>query len=112
MVKKMWEIIASIIWTCFTVYVIWYFAYAKHFAPITYNEAKILWKIHRKNSNCNGRRWREIKRKDEIVGFECECGYKHIQRRPIVSELPNTENHMANPQSLAIKKLHNTYEPA
>jgi len=106
----MWEIIASIIWACFAIYTIWYFTCAKHFAPITYNEARILWKIHIKNANCNGRRWREIRCKDAIIGFECECGYKHIQRRPIISKLPNAENCIANPQSLAIKKLHNTYE--
>ncbi|MGB9741207.1 MAG: hypothetical protein ACP5IM_06560 [Candidatus Bathyarchaeia archaeon] len=106
----MWEILASIVWACFATYTIWYFTSAKNFAPITYNEARILWKIHKKTANCNGRKWREIKHKDAIVGFECECGYKHIQRRPIIRELPKVENHMANP-SFAIQKLHNAYEP-
>ncbi|MEM3578277.1 MAG: hypothetical protein QXX51_07520 [Candidatus Bathyarchaeia archaeon] len=106
----MWEIITSTIWACFAAYATWYFTYAKHFAPITYNEARILWKIHKQNTNCNGRRWREIKRKEAIVGFECECGYKHIQRRPIVSELPNTKTTLGDTRNMAIKKLHTTYE--
>lgn len=109
----MWEIITSTVWAGFAIYTVWYFAYAKHFAPITYNEARILWKIHKQSANCNGKRWREIKRKNAIVGFECECGYKHIQRRPIVSELPEppeTETHLRNTKNIAIKKLHAPYE--
>ncbi|MGB9693363.1 MAG: hypothetical protein ACPLYF_00800, partial [Fervidobacterium sp.] len=29
-----------------------------------------------------------IKRRGKIIGFKCECGYKHIQKRPIVASTP------------------------
>jgi hypothetical protein len=29
-----------------------------------------------------------IKRGNKIIGFECECGFRHIQRRPIVAGAP------------------------
>ena len=72
------------LWVCFAVYAIWYFASAKRHAPLTPDEAKLLWKIHKQNIKCSARKWREIKRGDKIIGFECECGYKHIQRRPMI----------------------------
>jgi hypothetical protein len=82
------EIFGIALWTAFVIYTTWYFTSAKHYAPITSAEAKILWKIHRRNSGCEGRKWRELKRGGKIVGFECECGQKHIQRRPIVVRAP------------------------
>jgi len=107
----MWEIlIVSALWVGFAAYATWYFTSAKHFAPITLSEARILWKIHRQNVQCNARRWREIRRGGKIVGFECECGYKHVQRRPIVGNTPTINVQSQNPQNSALAKLHTTYE--
>lgn len=72
------------LWVCFAVYAIWYFTSAKRHAPLTPNEAKLLWKIHKQNIKCGAKKWRELKRGDRIIGFECECGYKHVQKRPII----------------------------
>lgn len=88
-VKNMLIIILSAIWASFTCYLIWYVTVAKHNVPITRDDAKTLWKIHKKTSNCNGHKWRPISlRGDKIAGFECECGYKYRQKRPIVSSMP------------------------
>jgi hypothetical protein len=97
------EIIASIIWAGFAAYAIWYFAVAKHYAPLTLNEAKILWKIHKQTTNCHSKMWREIRRGKKIVGFECECGYKHIQKRPIRANKPSPT---VNTQLSIIRELH------
>jgi len=78
----------STLWACFAVYVIWYFTSAKHYAPITPNEAKILWKIHKQNTQCDAGAWREIRRGGNMVGFECKCGYKHVQKRLITANTP------------------------
>lgn len=78
------EIWMPILWVCFGVYVTWYVASAKHHASLTLAEARMLWKIHKQNAECNARKWREIRRGDKIVGFQCECGYKHVQKRPLV----------------------------
>ncbi|MGC8895880.1 MAG: hypothetical protein ACP5LB_03800 [Candidatus Bathyarchaeia archaeon] len=82
------EMFAFASWTTFIVYATWYFTSAKDYAPLTTYEAKILWKIHKQNIGCNGKKWQIIKRGGKIVGFKCECGYKHIQKRPIIASPP------------------------
>ncbi len=82
------EILMSGLWISFTAYAVWFTLLAKHYAPLTPTDVRILWRIHKQNIRCSSRRWREIKRGNEVVGFECECGYKHIQKRPIVAHEP------------------------
>jgi len=61
------------------------FSLAKRSAPITANDAKVIWTMHKKTAHCSGHKWQPIKRKkDKIVGFRCECGYKYTQKRPLV----------------------------
>ncbi|MCW3993937.1 MAG: hypothetical protein NWE85_05175 [Candidatus Bathyarchaeota archaeon] len=81
----MLEILMPTMWTCFTVYAAWYFTSAKHYAPLTLNEARLLWRIHKNNTRCTSRKWNEIRHSGSIIGFKCECGYKHVQKRPVVS---------------------------
>jgi hypothetical protein len=108
MVKIMIEIFALTLWAGFTTYMTWYFTSAKHYAPITSDEAKTLWKIHKQNIGCNAKKWREISRRGKTIGFECECGYKHIQRRPIVTNTP-----AANAQTeTALDRIHTSYKSA
>jgi hypothetical protein len=97
------EILVFASWTALVVYATWYFTSAKHYAPLTPYEARILWKIHKQNIKCNGRKWQIIKRGGKIIGFKCECGYKHLQRRPIVISLPPVTTHT---QTSIIEKLH------
>jgi hypothetical protein len=82
------ETLVAIVWGAFIAYAIWYFTMAKHYAPLTQEEAIVLWKIHKQNANCHSTRWRKIKPGGKIVGFECECGYRHIQKRPITKSTP------------------------
>ena len=93
----MLEIIVPALWTLFAVYIVWYCTSAKHYAPITSTEAKMLWVLHRNGVRCNAKRWREVRRIGKIVGFECECGHKHIQKRPIVSSAPALQIDAKNP---------------
>ncbi len=95
MVKSMIEIlmsnlwiVAPALWACFTAYVVWYSTKAKSYAPLTQVEAKQLWTIHRQNLKCGSKKWRQIRNHDKTVGFECGCGHKHLQKRPIVSNSP------------------------
>ena len=82
------EILTFVVWSCFIAYIAWYFTVARSLAPITTEEARILWRIHRKDHNCNSEEWRVIKHGNKIVGFICTCGYKYLQRRPIVGGSP------------------------
>jgi hypothetical protein len=84
----MWETLAFIFWTCFVAYATWYLTLAKYTAPISVEEARLLWKIHRQSINCNAKKWREIKHHGKIVGFQCGCGYKHVQQKPLVARPP------------------------
>jgi hypothetical protein len=85
MFESIFETAAFGLWTVFVVYLTWYFTKAKHYAPLTPREAQFLWRIHKDSLNCRARRWREIEFKGMMIGFECECGFKHVQRRPIVA---------------------------
>jgi hypothetical protein len=72
------------IWIGLGAYVVWYFASAKNCVPLTNQEARLLWKIHKQSTECNARKWQQIKRRGKIIGFKCGCGYKYIQKRPII----------------------------
>ncbi|MEM2093620.1 MAG: hypothetical protein QXE16_04995, partial [Candidatus Bathyarchaeia archaeon] len=60
----------------------------KHYAPLSIEEAQLLWKIHKQRDNCNSKTWSEIHRSGKMVGFRCGCGYKHIQKRPVKTPTP------------------------
>ena len=94
--SNLWLIMPSI-WACLVVYAIWYSTKAKHFAPITSSEARTLWVIHYQNSNCGAKKWRQVKHKGQTVGFECGCGYRHVQRRPITAHVPPASVAMRTP---------------
>jgi hypothetical protein len=81
------------VWAFFTGYLVWYVTSAKHDAPITVNDARVLWKMHKQNTNCAGHKCRRITCKSgKVLGFECECGYKYTQKRLIVSSLPKVND--------------------
>lgn len=80
-------------WAAFMIYLIWYFAKAKHYAPLSMEEAQLLWKIHKARDDCNSKTWSEIHRGGKMVGFRCGCGYKHIQKRPV--KAPKTTSTMS-----------------
>jgi hypothetical protein len=71
-------------------------------APITVDQAKVMWAMHRKASRCGGHKWEPIKRKqDKVVGFRCQCGYQYTQKRPLVcGSLKQDAEHSERPTSL------------
>jgi hypothetical protein len=106
----MLEILFPVIWPCLGVYSAWYFTSAKRYAPITRAEARALWHIHRQNAKCHAKKCKEIKRRGRIVGFECDCGYKHYQKRPIVGNGPASTLRLEDPEYSAFDSLHTTYK--
>jgi hypothetical protein len=81
-------VVVPALWACLAAYATWYFTKAKSYSPLTQTEARQLWAIHRHNTNCNGRKWRRVKKGKQTVGFQCECGYKHIQKKPLMAHTP------------------------
>ena len=104
----MLEILAFTSWTGFLAYALWYTTCAKHYAPITPKDARTLLKIHRQTTHCDARRWRDVKHGSKIVGFECECGYKHIQKRPLIGRAPAVQ---ASPEAPILGHLVNMPRP-
>jgi len=101
------EILMPALWTSFGAYALWYLTKAKSYAPITAEEARLLWTIHKRSSRCNGTEWQKITRGKKIVGFECRCGYKHVQKRPIVANVPQA---VPEPPVSTLDRLHSPYK--
>jgi hypothetical protein len=110
MIENMLQIFLPSIWACFAAYGIWYLTSAKHYVPITGNEARALWHIHKQNVPCNAKKCKEIRRGGKIVGFECACGYKQVQERPIVGSLPSSKIKFEDPECSTFDSLHTTYK--
>ncbi|MDG6223461.1 MAG: hypothetical protein IAX21_09580 [Candidatus Bathyarchaeota archaeon] len=58
---------------------------AKRIVPLTEKEAETLWKVHKQKTQCTAKDWKHLTRGTEIIGFECECGEKHIQKKHIIT---------------------------
>ncbi|MFP3984799.1 MAG: hypothetical protein ACLFU9_02355 [Candidatus Bathyarchaeia archaeon] len=81
------HILLPAFWACLALYVAWYLKSAR-FVPLSHKEARVLWKVHQNTALCNAARWSKIKRKNKVVGFQCACGYKHVQKRLVRDKLP------------------------
>jgi hypothetical protein len=57
----------------------------KRSEPLTVDEAKALWKIHKKTYRCGGHKWQAFKRRGgKLKGFQCEWGYDYSQKQPML----------------------------
>lgn len=66
-----------------------YFTKSKREASITRQDADILWKLHKRKTDCHGHKIQHLTLKNgQIKGFKCECGYRYIQKRPLLSQVP------------------------
>ena len=63
----------------------WLFFMAKKHQPISKKEVDMLWKSHRQFSRCKAKKYEKITYGGKIVGYKCECGYEHKQKRPIIN---------------------------
>ena len=73
------------IWLSLGFFIAWFLLSARIHVSLTPNETEMLWKFHKQNSNCKANNWNKIFRKKEIIGLTCECGYKHIQKKPLIN---------------------------
>lgn len=70
---------------CFGFYIGYLLLSARNVVPMTTEEIEILWKFHKQTKCCNAKTWHEITKKKELIGYECECGFKHIQKKPLIN---------------------------
>ena len=73
------------IWLSLGFVIAWFLLSAKRVVPLTLEEAETLWKFHKQKTGCRAESWREIARGNKIVGFECECGHKHVQKKHLIT---------------------------
>jgi hypothetical protein len=69
----------------FGFYIAYILLSARNVVPMTKEEAETLWKFHRQKDCCKAETWKEITKRKKIVGYECECGFKHIQNKHLVT---------------------------
>jgi hypothetical protein len=70
---------------CFGLYIAYILLSAKNIVPMNEEEAESLWKFHRATKCCGGEKWQKITKRNKLIGFECECGYKHVQKKPLIT---------------------------
>ena len=73
------------IWLSLGLATAWFFLAAKRVVPLFQKEAETLWKIHKQHTQCKAKSWTEIPKGNKIIGFECDCGHKHIQKKHIIT---------------------------
>jgi hypothetical protein len=73
------------IWLTLGLATAWFLLAAKRVVPLSREEAETLWKFHKQKTGCQAQSWSEIVRGEKLVGFKCECGYEHIQKRHIIT---------------------------
>ena len=69
---------------CFGFYLGYLLLAARNVVPMTKEEAIILWKIHKEKDCCKAETWHEIIEDEKLVGYECKCGFKQIQKKPLI----------------------------
>jgi hypothetical protein len=99
-------ILPQIIIGCSAIATAVYLAAAKQNSPITRKDANIIWKLHKQTSLCNSHKMQPLILKNgDMTGFQCQCGYRYIQKRPLLSRTP--ANLTQNPTN-ASKTLNGT----
>ena len=69
---------------CFGFYIAYIILSARHVVPMTVKDVETLWKFHKQAKCCQAETWHEIKKRKRLIGYQCECGYKHIQKKPLI----------------------------
>jgi len=77
-------------------------ATAKRNVPMTRREINLLFTLHKQTAHCSSHKMQPLMMKsDEIAGFQCECGYRYLQKRPYFSRSPKTSLEAIPGQNLA-----------
>lgn len=78
-------VLVPAIWLSLGFCIAWYILSAKRSVALSHEEAEMLWKVHRQRTQCNAKKCKKITSRGKIVGFKCECGHKHIQKKPLIN---------------------------
>lgn len=103
------SLLPQIVIACAAVAAALYLATAKRSAPLTKQEAAILWKIHKQRTNCQSSTWRPLTQRTTgvITGFKCECGCHYMQKVPLLGGRKQVQTPIYRQ-----KCIHARHEPA
>lgn len=73
------------VWISFGCAVAWFILSAKKHQPISNKEVEMLWKSHKHFNKCKAKEFEKISQGKKIIGYKCQCGYEHRQKRPIIN---------------------------
>ena len=73
------------VWITVGIVAAWFILSAKKHQAISANEVNMLWKSHKQFNKCKARKFEKIIKGKKIIGYKCECGYEHKQKRPIIN---------------------------
>lgn len=93
--RKMLEMLMWSFWLILGAYGMWYFFKAKDVQTLTLDNLILTWKLHKHQANCKAPRIQSLLTKHgEVVGFQCECGYKFLQTRLLTQKVPYSETNI------------------
>ena len=70
---------------CFGFYIGYLLLSARNVVPMTPEEAELLWRFHKQKDCCKAETWHEVTKKNKLIGFECDCGFRHVQKKPLIN---------------------------
>ena len=73
------------VWVSFGCVFSWFILSAKKHQPVSDKEVEMLWKSHKQFSQCKAKKYEKITKGKTIIGYKCQCGYEHKQKRPIIN---------------------------
>jgi hypothetical protein len=78
------EVLTFGFWITLVSYGLWFLFKAKTVQPLTIDDLALTWKLHKQKDGCKASRLHGlIKENDEVIGFNCDCGYNFVQKRLI-----------------------------
>ncbi len=69
---------------CLGLYIGYILLSARNVVPMTKDEIDSLWKFHMQTKCCKAKTCHEITKKKKVMVYECECGFKQIQNKPLI----------------------------
>jgi hypothetical protein len=78
------EFLVPTLWVTFGCTLAWYLLSAQRWQAVDPEELKVLWKTHKQFNGCTAKKFEPIIKGKKTVGYRCQCGHEHLQKRPLI----------------------------
>ena len=79
------EFLVPTVWVALGCAVAWFILSANREQEITKKDVELLWKSHKQFHHCSAKAFNEINKGKKIIGYLCQCGHEHTQKRPMIN---------------------------